>query len=391
MVCRLSQRLLGRNLRAGVLCLLAAALPVASAQDQVAAVASTSSDVPKYSSEVKVVNVLATVRDKHGKIINDLSKDDFQLEEDSRPQSIKYFTRETDLPLKLGLLVDSSGSVMQVLPEERTASQNFLDQLLRENKDSAFLIHFDRQVELLQDFTSSKAKLQSSMGDIQPSSNDSVSGNNGGNNGGGGPYGGGGGPYGRGGGGPYGRGGGGHHHGGGTLLYDAIYLASDELMQKQTGRKALILLTDGEDNGSKTSLISAIETAQRSNTLVYAIYFKGEEFHGFSPGGGGPGGWRRRGGGMGRGGPSGYPQEERPDGKKVMEQITKETGGRMFEVSKKETVDKIYGEIQEELRNQYNIGYTPNRDAADSGSFHKIHLAAKQKDFVVQARDGYYD
>jgi VWFA-related protein len=337
--------------------------------------------VPKYSSEVKVVNLLATVRDKKGKIVNDLTKDDFQLEEDGHPQTIKYFTRDTDLPLKVGLLVDTSGSVMQVLPEERTASQNFLDQVVREDKDAAFLIHFDRQVELLQDFTSSREKLQSSMGQIQPSTNDGSGG--GGGNGGRGPYG-------RGGGGPYGGRGGGHHHGGGTLLYDAIYLASDELMQKQTGRKALILLTDGEDNGSKESLSTAIDSAQRADTIVYAIYFKGEERGGFGGFGGGGGGWGR-GGGMGRSGPQRYPQQERPDGKKVLEQITKQTGGRMFEVSKKQTVDQIYAQIQEELRNQYSIGYTPNHDASANGSFHKIQLVTKKKDVTVQTREGYYD
>jgi VWFA-related protein len=375
---------LAKRIRVALFGLLAVALPLRAVQDQLQtafAAAPHNSDVPTFSTEVKVVNLLATVRDKKGKIINDLNKDDFQLEEDGRQQTIKYFTRETDLPLKLGLLVDTSGSVREVLPEERTASENFLDQVVREDKDAAFLIHFDRQVELLQDFTSSRAKLQSSIGNIEPSSNDGNAGG-GGNRGGGGPYGGrgrGGGPYG-------GRGG---HHGGGTLLYDAIYLASDELMQKQPGRKALILLTDGEDNGSKTSLSSAIEAAQRADTLVYGIYFKGEQgggFGGFEHGGSG---WGR--GGMGRGGPQRYPQPERPDGKMVLEQIAKETGGRMFEVSKKQSVEQIYAEIQEELRNQYNIGYTPNRNASASSSFHKIRLVANKKDVVVQTREGYYD
>ena len=160
-------------------------------------------------------------------------------------------------------------------------------------------------------------------------------------------------------------------------------------MQKQTGRKALILLTDGEDNGSKTSLSSAIESAQRGNTLVYGIYFKGEGSGGFGGYPGGRGGWGT--GGMGRGGPSRFPQQEREDGKKVLERISKETGGRVFEVSKKQSVDQIYAEIQEELRNQYNLGYTPDRTASTSAGFHKVHLVAKQKDCIVQTRDGYYD
>lgn len=179
------------------------------------------------------------------------------------------------------------------------------------------------------------------------------------------------------------------------MLYDAVFLASDELMQKQQGRKALILLTDGEDRGSKTSLDRAIESAQRANTLVYCIYFKGEEpnnFDGFGRGHGGgfPGGGR---GGMGRpgGGQGGrYPQETHEDGKKVLERIAKETGGRMFEISKKDPVDQIYSQIEQELRNQYNIGYTPDRNG-NTSSYHKIHLAAKEKNDVVQTRDGYYD
>jgi len=331
---------------------------------------------PTFSSTVKVVNLLATVRDKHGQILNSLSKDDLSLEEDGRPQTIKYFTRETDLPLKLGLLVDTSMSTLKALPDERNASSSFLDQIVREDKDAAFVIHFDREVELLQDLTSSKQKLASAMEEIAPIQRTDDS-NSGGSSGGGYP----------------GGGRGGHHHygGGGTLLYDAILLASDELMQKQQGRKALILLTDGDDRGSKTSLNSAIESAQRANTLIYGIYFKGEEPGNFGGSGGGRhGGWGR--GGMGRPGgvPGRYPQESREDGKKILERISKETGGRMFEISKKQPIDQIYSEIQEELRNQYNIGYTPDRSGTTSG-YHKIHLAAKDKNDIVQTRDGYYD
>src|SRR5438067_6631920 len=123
---------------------------------------------PTFSTTVKVVNLLATVRNKHGQIINSLSKDGLSLEEDGRPQTIKYFTRETDLPLKLGLLVDTSMSVMAALPDERSASGTFLNQVVRDDKDSGFVIHFDREVELLQDLTSSKEKLASAMEQIEP-------------------------------------------------------------------------------------------------------------------------------------------------------------------------------------------------------------------------------
>jgi len=355
--------------------------------DKSASTSSPQPSQPTFSTQVKVVNVLATVRDKHGQILNNLSKDDFALDEDGRSQTIKYFVRDTDLPLKLGLLVDTSRSVAKVLPDERKASESFLDQVVREGTDAAFVIHFDHQVELLQDMTSSRQKLASATEQIEPAQRDADN-SGGGYPGGGGGYPGGGGGYPGGGRYPGGRGGNRGHGGGGTLLYDAIFLASDELMQKQQGRKALILLTDGEDRGSKTSLDHAIESAQRADTLVYCIYFKGEEGGGFSPYGQGRGGWGR--GGMGRGGPGGYPQESHEDGKKVLQRIAKETGARMFEISKKEPIDRIYAEIQEELRNQYNIGYTPDRNGSN-GSYHKIHLAAKQKDAIVQARDGYYE
>ena len=165
------------------------------------------------------------------------------------------------------------------------------------------------------------------------------------------------------------------------MLYDAIYLASDELMSKQPGRKALIVLSDGVDHGSKETLTGAIETAQLADTVVYSILFKDDEENGnrggFSMG--------QRGGGR-RGGR--FPQEERPDGKKILQQISKATGGRLYEVSKKETVDKIYSEIEEDLRNQYSLAYTPEKN--EGSGYHKIVLTTKQKDLVVQARDGYY-
>jgi VWFA-related protein len=327
--------------------------------------------------EVKTVTVLAVVRDKHGKIIPDLKKEDFQLEEDSRPQKIDYFARESDLPLRLGLLVDTSLSQRRVLDQERDASYSFLDHLMRD-KDQAFVLHFDREVELLQDFTPSRPKLQAALQELSLPQSDSgsSSGGGGGNGNGGGGYGG------------YPGGGGGRHgggmHGGGTQLYDAIYLGADELMSKQQGRKAMIILSDGVDHGSKETMAEAIATAQRADTLIYSVYFSDEdEGGGFNRGGFGMGGP-----GMGRRG-GGYPQQQRPDGKKILEQISEQTGGRLFKASKKETLDKIYAEIDEDLRNQYNMAYTP--DKGNSVGYHKIHLTVpNQKDLVVTARDGYY-
>ena len=314
---------------------------------------------PTMSVDVRVVNVFATVRDKHGVVVPNLTKDDFTLEEDGRPQTIRYFTRETDLPLTLGLLVDTSMSQRRVLDQERSASYTFLDQVLRPNKDMAFVIHFDREVELLQDLTSSRQKLQAALELLQtPQFTRNVGSNSPASS-------------------P-----GSHHRGGGTLLYDAVYLASNEVMKKQQGRKALIILTDGVDHGSKETLEEAIETAQRADTLVYCILFADKE--GYGGGFGGP----HMGGMGGRGHPR--PSEEsHPDGRKVLEQMSKSTGGRFFEVSKKEPIDKIYAAIDEELRNQYSLGYTP--DKADSTvGYHTLHLAVKQKDMTVQTRAGFY-
>ena len=251
------------------------------------------------SVKVKVVNVLATVRDKHGKIVNGLTKDDFTLTEDGRPQTLKYFARETDLPLTLGMLVDTSMSQRRVLNEERDASQSFLAQVLREDQDKAFVIHFDHEVELLQDLTSSHEQLRSALESLQTPQFTRTSGGGGSGGPGSGP----------------GRGSG--RRGGGTLLYDAVYLASDEMMQKQPGRKAVIVLSDGVDMGSKESLEAAIESAQRANTIVYSILFKDDEAYGNGggfgrtgisiPGMGGPG--------MGRGGMGGGPRRTQVPGR----------------------------------------------------------------------------
>jgi VWFA-related protein len=345
--------------------LLLAALPLLSQQ------------TPPITLNVAAVNLLATVRDKHGNIVRNLSKDDFTLQQDGKPQTITYFAKESDLPLTLGLLVDTSLSQRGVLDQERAASRSFLDSVLRGDKDKAFLIHFDREVELLQDLTSSREKLLAAIDQLHtPQFSQSSSAGKGDGDG---------------------RGSHGHGHGGGTLLFDSIYLASDEVMKKQQGRKALIILTDGVDRGSKESLVEAIESAQRADTLIYCILFSDknkEEGHG---GGGGFGGPRIGGGGMGGGGigggrGGGYPrrtEEPRPDGKKVLEQLAKTSGGRFFEVSKKETLDKIYADLDEELHNQYVLGYSPDKPDATVG-YHKLHLTVKQKDAQVQSREGFY-
>src|SRR5271156_5121788 len=330
---------------------------------------------------VKVVTMAVTVRDKHGAIVPNLTKDEFTLSEDGRPQTIKYFNHDMNLPLNLGLLVDTSMSQRKVLDDERTASQHFLDQMLTDAKDKAFLIQFDREVDLLEDLTSDKNKLRAAVDQLgapqfqRGASNDDGSG------------------------GDSGQGSGGHRYGGGTLLYDSLYLASNEVLKQPQGRKAIVVLTDGVDRGSKETMNGAIEAAQRADTVIYAIYYKGEESHssGGYPGNGGhhggmgyPGGGYPGGGypGGGRGGQRPQ-QESHVDGKKILEQICGQTGGRVFEVTKKETADQIYTTIAEELRSQYMLGYTPDKQSSDSG-YHKIALTATKKDLFVQTREGYY-
>ncbi len=327
-----------------------------------AAAGQDSSSDAKFSTDVKVVNVLVAVRDKQGKIISDLTKDDFDLSEEGRPQTIRYFTRETDAPLTLGLLVDTSLSQRRVLGEERDASRRFIEKVLREDRDQTFLIHFDHDTELLQDLTSSRAKLERALDNVELPDDARPQ------------FGGGG-----------GGGGGGRRRSNlpGTTLYDAVLLASDELMRKRMGRKALIVLTDGVDNGSKVSLREAIESAQRADTLVYTIWFTGDEQQSSQPFGGGGGfGGRRRGGGFPQA------QAQRPDGKKILQQMSRETGGGFFEVSGKLSIDQIYDRIEEELRNQYSLGFTPEQ--TDGFGFHRIAVTVKRSGLIVQTREGYY-
>ena len=321
---------------------------------------------PEYSATVKVVNLIATVRNKQGQVVKDLNQDDFVLDEDGRPQTIRYFSRETDLPLTLGLLVDTSGSQRAVLGEERSASFRFLDKVMREEKDMAFVIHFDFEVELLQDLTGSKAALRKSIDLLEIGMRRQQQGRQGGGGGGGGGYPGGG----RRGGGSRGGGRGqGGRGGGGTDLYDAVFLGADEIMKKQHGRKALIILSDGVDTGSKETILSAVESAQRADTLVYSILFEDTDGYG--------------GFGIGRGG------FEDTNGKKVLQRLSQETGGHFFQVSKRTPLDKVYQELEEELRSQYNIGYNADTKTGAS-NYRRIHLTTRQKNLIVQTREGYY-
>lgn len=359
-----------------------------------APVQTPASSAPTIAVDARLVNLPVIVRDKKGALIQNLTKEDFVLQVDGKPQTIRYFDKDTNLPLTLGLLVDTSLSQRAVIDEERTASSTFLDQMLTTPKDKAFIIQFARQTELLQDLTSSHPLLQAALREIDTPGKGTSAASDDDNNGGGG----------------------GRRRGGGTVLFDALFLASDELMSKQTGRKAIIILSDGGDNGSKETFEKSIEAAQRADTIIYAIYFKGEQPHqdypqhggrgggypgGGYPGGGYPGGGYPGGGYPGGGYPGGgYPgggngggnYPNRPssiEGKKNLERMAQQTGGRLFEVKKNQNVTQIYNQIAEELRAQYRLGYTPSQDAATAG-YHQIDLTLNQKGLLIQTRDGYY-
>ncbi|MGA3045116.1 MAG: VWA domain-containing protein [Terracidiphilus sp.] len=373
-----------------------ACLPVAMRAQQTASAApKPASDTPAATLKIQAREVVlpVTVRDKKGALVTSLKISDFTLTEDGRPQTIKSFTRESNLPFRLGLLVDTSRSVSGAMDSERKAAGKFVDAMLPADpklatqKDEAFLIHFDHEVELLEDFTNSREKLHHELDDMGPTraaqnSNGpetSDSDGDGGNRGGGGQM----------------------RRGGGTQLYDAIYLSSGaDLMLPKDGRKALIVFSDGVDRGSKETLNDAVDAADKANVTIYTVYFKGEQessglgngYPGGRHGGMGGGGYPGGGGGYPGGGggrPRGGSNEPAVDGRKIMEKIATRTGGRYFEARKKDNLDEIYGLIAEELRGQYLLTYTPDMVDKDGG-FHKIALKANKEDLTVATREGYY-
>ncbi len=290
---------------------------------------------------VEVVQLFFNVKDKHGALIPNLNKSDFDIFEDGKPQTIKYFKAESDLPLTLGMLIDSSGSQQRVLDMEKEVGASFLENILR-SKDEAFVISFDIDITLLQDFTNSVSRLRHALNAAKI--------NTGGVSCAGGPIG----PQG-----PIPCSSTGPR---GTALYDAVYLASHDELSHEVGRKAMILLTDGEDEGSRLKIKDAIEAAQKADAICYVLLIADRGFYGFG----------------------GY------SGDSEMKKLTQQTGGRMIEVGNK--IDKLrqaFDQIAQELRSQYNIGYSPTNTARD-GSFRKVEIKPKQGNYKIQARSGYY-
>ena len=297
-------------------------------------------DEPVIKLDVNLVNVLCSVRNKNGGLIGNLEKRDFTIFEDGKEQEIKYFSKETDLPLTIGLLVDTSKSQERLLDIEKRAAYEFFSKVLRK-KDLAFLIQFGAEAELLQDDTNSPRLLQDGLNQLRLSV-----------------------PT------------GGLHPGpvptqqnqAGTILFDAVYLAANEKLKGEVGRKAMVLITDGVDTGSRISKDKAIEAAQKVDAIIYSIDYEDPGAYGFggfgriSVGGGGDGDLKR---------------------------LSSETGGHVFRVDRKNSLDDIFRDLQDEMRSQYAIGYAPPNPKKD-GAYHKIEIRTANKDHRIQARKGYY-
>ena len=295
---------------------------------------------PESSQTLKVqtnlVNVFVTARDKHNGIISDLGKDDFKVYEDGQEQKVVYFAKEADMPITLGILIDTSGSMQDILGAEQDTASRFVHEIMRK-KDEAMIVSFDFDLNLLADFTEDTSVLErairrtqinavSSGGVVTPGTV------------------------------PMGS-------NGGTDLYDAVYATCHDELAGEAGRKAIILLTDAEDTGSKVSLQDSIEAAQRSDTVIHVLRLSDEPFY------------------MQMG--IGY------SGASVARKMAEDTGGREIEVRSEKSLEKAFDLISEELRSQYAIGYYPTNTKRD-GTFRKIKVEVNRPDVKLLARRGYY-
>lgn len=286
--------------------------------------------IPTFRKNVTVVTVQFNVKN-HGELVPNLPKDRFELFEDGKPQTIKYFSALSDLPLTLGLLIDSSKSMERTLPEEKVVAGGFLQKVLTP-KDLAFVISFDVNVDLLQDLTYDMHLLRSGLDKARINTNTVGLG-----------------PMGNPGPVPTAQ------NNKGTLLFDAAYLASSEVLGRQSGRKAMVILTDGDDVGSKMRLKDAIEAAQKADVVSYVLLITDPMY------------------------PSNYGD---------MSKLCEQTGGRVIEVRNPNKLDKAFAEIAAELRSQYSIGFSSDNQKND-GKFRRLEVKSKDG-YKVQARKGYY-
>lgn len=283
--------------------------------------------------DVSIVNLYFSVRENRGGYVSNLKQEDFEVYEDGKLQTLKAFSRETDQPLTLGLLVDVSGSQQRLIEDERAASSRFFQQVLRP-KDMAFLLSFGVESELLQDLTNSHTLLDKALRTLRlnagvPTVTPTTVPRD---------------PR-------------------GTVLYEAVWLAANEKMRPEVGRKALVLITDGDDQGSRTKPSEAIEAAQKADSIIYVVLYEDSYY---------------------------AHQMFGHAGESEMRKLTDETGGRVFRVDRKNRLSDIYDQLQQELRSQYVIAYSPSNPERD-GKFRKIEIRVKdRKDVKVQARKGYY-
>lgn len=304
---------------------LALAFPAVPQQNQQAP-----AQAPTIKAEVNLVNVFATVRDKNKRIVTDLKQDDFKVFEDGHEEKISFFSKEMQLPITLGLLLDTSGSEERMLSSIQDAGARFLHRVLKKG-DEAMVISFDTDVDLLADLTDDRPILDRAINKARI------------NTPGGGFYGGNPGPV---------PGAGSV----GTALYDAVYLACSEKLNGEAGRKAIVIVTDAQDEGSKVKLEEAIESAQRTDTVIHILLVADPRFGGNTA---------------------------------VAHKMTEETGGRLIIVNSEKRLEEAFDQISEELRSQYTLGYYPSNTAKD-GKFRKIHVEMDNHDLKVLARKGYY-
>lgn len=300
---------------------------VAAASLAMPAIPQEPSQGPSLKSTVNLVNLFATVRDKNKRIVGDLKQEDFKVFEDNQEQKIAFFSKEVTLPITLGLLIDTSGSEQNRLGAEQEAASRFLERVMRKG-DEAMVISFDLDVDLLADFTEDRAQIERAIhkarigavsgGVVTPGTIPS--------------------------------------NAGGTHFYDAVFLACNDKLVTEAGRKALVIITDAEDQGSRLRLEEAIESAQRTDTVVHVLLVHDP---GYS--------WR-------------------PD---VAKKLSEETGGRTIEVSSEKKLNEAFDQISEELRSQYTVGYYPTNTAKD-GRFRKVKVEVPNKDFKILTRKGYY-
>jgi VWFA-related protein len=310
-------------------CFLASVLPAAPRQQAANGLAGESIKAVSVA-----VNVYAIAEGRHGRLLRDLNKDDFELSEDATPQKIEYFSPETNAALSLGVAIDTSISQRRLLGTEQDAAKQFLRSVLR-GGDQAFVMNFDLDVKLLQDFTDAATQLAHAIDSAEINETgrsilqDAET-----------------------------------RPTGGTHLYDAVYLASNELMKARFGRKVLVLVTDGEDQGSQTSLQKSIEAAEKADVIVYSIVVSDPEFYSLLGG--------------------------TYHGDSSVRKLARETGGRTIRVKSIEQIGQAFEQVARELRSQYLLGYSPSNVRHD-GSFRRIHVKVRGRNYAVRTRTGYYD